>query len=247
MNTYEVRPYEVCTLSHTMPAKNIVKTYIEDGFYHIYNRGVEKRNIFIDQQDYKVFCYFLDLYLLPKEDSINRIKKLKNISDYEKDKKISQLFLLKNFYGKIEVLAYALKPNHIHFEIKQKEKNSMESFMQSMIVKYVKYFNKKYDRVGPLFQGRYKAVLIEKEEYLLYLSCYIHLNARNEVDYGNSLDSYPWSSYKAYLGGNCQKWLNTKYILSYFRQKHGYGFNSYRGFVEGYKLKSVKDIGYIDY
>ena len=53
-----------------MPSKNIIKTYIENGYYHIYNRGVEKRKIFLDEQDYKVFLSYLKIYLSPKEDSI---------------------------------------------------------------------------------------------------------------------------------------------------------------------------------
>ena len=200
-----------------MPGKNVIKTYIENGFYHIYNRGVEKRLIFLDEQDYRVFLSYLDLYLLPKENSINKIKNQFNITDDDKNNRIAHLLLLNNFYKKIEILSYILKPNHLHFEIKQIENNSMEMFMQSLITKYVKYFNKKYQRVGPLFQGRYKAILIEKEEYLLHLSRYIHINAQEELTKNQNLSDYPWSSYPSYVKGIGHRWLNKGYILYYLK------------------------------
>ena len=227
-----------------MPGKNIIKTYVENGFYHIYNRGVEKRLIFLDEQDYRVFLSCLDLYLLPQRDSINKIKNQFNLTKDDKNSKIAHLLLLNNFYKKIEVLSYIFKPNHFHFEIKQKEKHSMEIFMQSLITKYVKYFNKKYQRVGPLFQGRYKAILIGKEEYLLHLSRYIHLNAQEELQKKQNLKDYPWSSYPAYLKRIGPKWLNKNYIISYFKQSQSLSFGSYQGFVEGYKEKTEKENDY---
>ncbi|PJC31951.1 hypothetical protein CO049_03560 [Candidatus Roizmanbacteria bacterium CG_4_9_14_0_2_um_filter_36_12] len=154
---------------------------------------------------------------------------------------MAHLLLLNNFYKKIEVLSYILKPNHLHLEIKQVEKNSMEIFMQSLITKYVKYFNRKCQRVGPLFQGRYKAILIDKKEYLLHLCRYIHLNAQEELEKGQNLVDYPWSSYPVYIKGNGPKWLNKEYILSYFKQTKGFSFSSYEGFIEGYKEKSEEE------
>lgn len=223
-----------------MPAKNIRKIYIENGFYHIYNRGVEKRPIFLDKQDYKVFLTYLDWYLLPKDDSIKKIKS-QDLSEEEKNKKIFKLLSLKNFYKKIEILSFILKPNHFHFQIRQLEKRVIINFFQSIIGKYVQYFNRKYQRVGPLFQGRYKGILINNEEYLLHLSRYIHLNAEEELRKGQKLISYPWSSYIYYIYGYPPKWLNTKYILSYFEKNQGFSFSSYQGFVEGYKPQTQEE------
>ena len=76
-----------------MPGKNIIKTYVENGFYHIYNRGVEKRLIFLDEQDYRVFLSCLDLYLLPQRDSINKIKNQFNLTKDDKNSKIAHLLL----------------------------------------------------------------------------------------------------------------------------------------------------------
>jgi len=84
-----------------MLGKNALKKYVENGFYHIYNRGVEKRNIFLDEQDYKVFLSYLKLYLTNKDDSISLIKKRNDLSDDQKNEKISKLMALKNYFNKL--------------------------------------------------------------------------------------------------------------------------------------------------
>lgn len=85
----------------------------------------------------------------------------------------------KNYHGQIELLAYCLMPNHFHFLVKQTTDRAIAEFMQSLILKYVMYFNKKYKRVGSLFQGRYKTVLINDERQFVYITKYIH---RNPID-----------------------------------------------------------------
>ena len=221
-----------------MPAKNTIKNYVPQGFYHLYNRGVEKREIFIDKQDYQVFLYYLKLYLSPKEAIIEEIKKRADISFEKKAEKIMKIIHLNNFHQKIDLLCFTQMPNHFHLQIRQKNKQDMESFMRSLITKYVIYFNKKYQRVGYLFQGRYKAVNIEKEEYLLQLSRYIHLNAKEMLKKNQKLSSYPWSSYPAYINNLKITWLNKNYILSFFKKIQGFSFTSYQRFVEGYKWPS---------
>ncbi|MEK7634235.1 MAG: transposase [Patescibacteria group bacterium] len=215
-----------------MPSKNIIKTYIENGYYHIYNRGVEKRKIFLDEQDYRVFLSYLKIYLSPKIDSTNEIVSNKN-GDYEdKNKVISEIYKLNNFYNKIDLISYVLMPNHFHLEIKQKKIKEITSFMQSLITKYSKYFNKKYERVGPLFQSRYKAVLIQNVEYLLYLSRYIHLNPVELLTKNQSLIQYPWSSYPAYLKKVNLSWLKTDSISDNFLENGIFSANLYKNFVE---------------
>lgn len=218
-----------------MPSKNIIKTYIKNGYYHIYNRGVEKRKIFIDEQDYRVFLSYMKIYLSPKIDSTNEIVSNKN-GDYEdKDKTISEIYKLNNFYNKIDLISYVLMPNHFHLELKQKNKKEIESFMRSLITKYSKYFNRKYDRVGPLFQGRYKAVLIQNTEYLLYLSRYIHLNPVELLVEDQSLIQYPWSSYPTYLKKINISWLKTDFIGNNFLENGIFSANLYKNFVENDK------------
>ena len=150
-----------------MPAKNSIKTYIENGFYHVYNRGVEKRNIFLDEQDYRVFLSDLKIYLTPSVEVIDAINKNTNLDNEDKNTKIHRLNELKNYSEKINLICYVLMPNHFHLELQQIGKKDIGNFMQSLITKYTVYFNKKYKRVGSLFQGRYKAVLIFGKEYLI--------------------------------------------------------------------------------
>ncbi|EKE14270.1 MAG: hypothetical protein ACD_12C00598G0001 [uncultured bacterium] len=214
-----------------MPSKNIIKTYIENGFYHIYNRGVEKRKIFLDEQDYRVFLSYLKLYLSPKEESANEI--INNYSKIDNEEKIiSEIYKLNNFYNKIDLISYVLMPNHFHLELKQKNKKEIESFMRSLITKYSKYFNRKYDRIGPLFQGRYKAVLIQNTEFLLYLNKYIHLNPIELLFEGQSLIEYPWSSYPTYLEKINISWLKKDFIGNNFLVKGKFSVNLYKKFVE---------------
>lgn len=209
-----------------MPAKNSVKIYVENGFYHIYNRGVNKRSIFKDQQDYSVLLSYLKTYLLPKDtQGLDQILADTHSSAKEKDVALN-LLQLNNFHNRILLLAYILMPNHFHFLIQQTGKNDMDSFMQSCMTRYTRYFNQKYKRVGPLFQGKYKAVMVESDAQLLYLTRYIHRNSLFLP--GADIFSQP-SSYSVYLGKTKQAWVKPEFILSNFSTS---GYNSYESFVE---------------
>jgi len=187
-----------------MPSKNSIKTYVEGGFYHLYNRGVEKRQIFMDDQDYQVFISLLKLYLIkPNLEGLN-YKPHKDLSD------------------KIDLVCYCLMPNHFHLLVHQSIATGIEELMRSINIKYAMYFNKRHQRIGGLFQGAYKAVLIKNDEYLTHLSRYIH---QNPLGIGASL-VYPYSSYKYFLSEPPQ-WLKPKPVLELFGD-----MNSYRSFVE---------------
>lgn len=213
-----------------MPRKNSLKIFVKDGYYHVYNRGVEKRTIFEDEQDYKVFLSYLKFSLSepPKPADYKKTFTLQG-SPFKGVPKLP-----KNFQHEIELIAYCLMPNHFHFLIKQLNDRSLSTFMISLITRYSMYFNRKYDRVGSLFQGIYKAVLITDEPYLLHLSRYIHLNP-----YGlNKNLTSAYSSYGDYQGFRKTDWLKPDIILSQFNNKVGIEFkiiNSYKDFVEKYK------------
>ncbi len=178
-----------------MPGKNIIKEYKAGGYYHIYNRGVEKRDIFLDKQDYKTFLSYLKLYLSPP------------LQGPSLQVKVSPSKQLKNYSKTIDLFSYCLMPNHFHLGVQQHTQRDITSFMRSLGTKYSTYFNKKYDRVGSLFQGRYKAVRIKSDEQLIYLTKYIHLNPPNK-------NKHPYSSYGNYIGRFNQTWINTSIILS---------------------------------
>lgn len=214
-----------------MPGRNSTKQYLENGYYHIYNRGVEKRQIFLDNQDYEVFLSYLKEYLLPK----NTHELLNKLSDptlnwTKKDKILKQL-RLNNFSEDISLLSYCLMPNHFHFLIKQKKQKGMDLFMNSLCTRYTMFFNKKNKRVGTLYQGVYKAALVSTDEQLLHLSRYIHRQALipQVIPQGDALQNQP-SSYPEYLGQRKTEWVKPEEILSFFSKKNP--LLSYKSFVE---------------
>ncbi len=220
-----------------MPARNTLKIYVEDGFYHIYNRGVEKRTIFEDDQDYKVFLRYLKEAFSPLEEQKLHTKYIMQGLSLQSVRRP-----VKTFIDKVDLIAYCLMPNHFHLLIRQNDADSIKRFMGSLMTRYSMYFNKKYDRVGSLFQGRYKAVMITDEGYLLHLSRYIHLNPKECVD--DLLKAY--SSYPEYLGKRQTSWINTEPVLSYFNSKPLPEFkkvNTYKHFVEDYKKDSALLLG----
>ncbi|MBI2595505.1 transposase [Candidatus Daviesbacteria bacterium] len=210
-----------------MPSRNSNKQYLENSYYHIYNRGVEKRLIFSDQQDYGVFLYYLKEYLLPKNETDLK-KKLSdpNIS-YKERAKILQLLRLNNFADEINLLAYCLMPNHFHFLIKQRSAQSIDKFMNSLCTRYTMYFNRKYKRVGGLYQDVYKAVNVVTDQQFVYLSKYIHKQAL--ASKGDALQGQP-SSYPEYLEIRKTDWVKPQEVLAYFSKTNP--TLSYKAFVE---------------
>lgn len=212
-----------------MPSKNSVKTYVGENYYHLYNRGVNKRKIFKDQQDASVFLSYLKTYLLQKDEkSLMTTLSNPQSTPFEKDQAL-KLLQLNNFYGRINLICYCLMQNHFHLLVYQKNDMDIDAFMQSAGTRYTIYFNRRHKRVGPLFQGRYKAVIIKSDEQLLYLTRYIHRNPFARSDLGRSDLFQQPSSYKVYLGETKQEWVKPNVILSNFSKS---GFNSYRSFVE---------------
>lgn len=216
-----------------MPSKNRIKKYIENGYYHIYNRGVEKRPIFADEQDYAVFLTYLNDYLTPKKKKELQERFFDPNTPYKEKDKISKLLSLKNYYDEITLLAYCLMPNHFHFFLKQKSKNSINQFLHSIGTRYTMYFNKKHKRIGPLYQDIYKAASIDSEEQFIYLSKYIHKQAlfHKIRSKGPALRGYKQpSSYPEYLGKRKTQWIHPEEVLSYFSKTNPK--LSYGAFVE---------------
>ncbi len=227
-----------------MPSRNIIKTYVSGGYYHIYNRGIEKRIIFEDEMDYKTFLKYLKEALSVSSDLQNQKKMIKKINLQNLQGDTLQIYTrpVINFSNNIDLVAYCLMPNHFHLLIRQKEIIDMKRFMQSVVTRYSMYFNKKYDRIGKLFQGPYKAVLITDENYLLHLSRYIHLNPS---EYTDNLEN-AFSSYSEYLGKRKTPWIKPQVILSFFKQvskDFKQGINNYKDFVEKSKVGSKIILG----
>ncbi|MBI4037796.1 transposase [Candidatus Curtissbacteria bacterium] len=198
-----------------MPAKNSLKQYIENSYYHLYNRGVEKRLVFQEPQDHAVFLSYLKEYLLPKNAKELSEKLTNPNTSYKEKDKIIKLLRLNNFSDEIELVAYCLMPNHFHMLVKQKKPTSIDIFMNSLGTRYTMYFNRKYNRVGSLWQAVYKAVLVNSDEQLLHLVRYIHKQALT-----SSGDEVQPNSHIDYLRTRKTEWIKPNEILSYFSQSN---------------------------
>lgn len=200
-----------------MPSKNSIKQYGDNCYYHIYNRGVEKRVIFQDLQDYVVFLSYLKEYLLPKDEESLSNRLSDPETSYKERDKILKLLRLNNFDKEIALLAFCLMPNHFHFLIKQKSPYSIDKFMNSLATRYSMYFNRKYKRVGSLYQDVYKAVLVTREEQFLHLTRYIHKQALalQGDAWVRGLTEQP-SSYLDYVGKRKTEWVKPNEILAFF-------------------------------
>lgn len=196
-----------------MPAKNLEKIYAPESYYHLYNRGVNRRSIFKDGQDYAVFLNLLKRYLGKKP---------------EKDKQGREYPW---YRSDIQLLAYCLMPNHYHLLIYQKDTRAITRLMRGVCSSYTVYFNKKYQRVGHLFQDRFKATMIQTDPYLLHISRYIHLNPEKYKE-------WEFSSLRYYLGKKRAAWINPRRIMELFEGE------SYTAFLEDYKdhRKMLKEI-----
>ena len=135
-------------------------------FYHIYNRGVDRRDIFLDERDYRRF-----LRLLFLSNSLAPIH-LSNLHFSLE----SEVYKLEREEPLVDIGAYCLMPNHFHILLKENVPNGTSLFMQKLSTGYTMYFNKRYERSGALFQGRFKAEHVGTDPYLRYLFSYIHLN-----------------------------------------------------------------------
>jgi putative transposase len=191
-----------------MPGRNIIKEYASDQYYHVYSRGVAKQQIFLDEDDYAAFLHLLKRYLSPGK-SVSKAR-----------------VTYPSYYGRAELSAFCLMSNHVHLLIYQTDEKALPELMRSVMTSYSMYFNRKYKRVGPVFQSRYRASRITSDSYLDHISRYIHLNPREWLE-------YPYSSLKYYLGKAEAEWVAPKKILDLFPST-----DQYLEFVkdyEGYK------------
>lgn len=192
-----------------------------NGIYHIFNRGVDKREIFSSEHDYqrffiglkelntsKVIGSLYELNFVRKREAKLSLGSLASKSDLGSDQKL------------VDIQCYALLPNHYHLIVEELVERGVERFFHKLSTSYTKYFNQKFGRIGSLFQGPFKSVEVETDEQLLYLSSYINGNV--EIHKISLADAWPWSSYSDYLGVDNRGLVNKEPILREFKDVNEY-------------------------
>lgn len=180
-----------------------------DEYYHIYNRGVDKRKIFMEDKDYIRFLTGMrEFNQLTLVESLRRLSQIRRQATKVKTGTRCLSVAL------VSIICYCLNPNHYHFILKQLTNNGISKFMHKIGMGYTNYFNKKYNRSGVLLQGKYKAAHIKTDDQLFQISCYI--NGNPEIHKINKADKWPWSSYQDYLDLRNNKLCDKNIILKDF-------------------------------
>lgn len=210
----------------------------DENYYHVFNRGVEKRPIFLKSRDYERFMH--NLYEF-------------NDTSPAPTNNRGTTSIVKKRDPLVEIVCFCLVPNHFHLILRSIKENGVTQFMIKLGTGYAMYFNIKHDRVGSLFQGRFKSVLIETDEQFMHLSRYIHLNPVELIEpkfkergisdhkrVRNFLKNYPYSSYAECTDGKSQSSITSKEILlDYF----GSSPKAYQQFVEDFLIDDIEILG----
>jgi len=223
-------------------------------FFHVLNRGVDKRKIFLDDQDRLRFIH--DLFEFNDQESVNnsiyRFNKFKDFASpyiVSKDQQHRRKLL-------VNIHAFNILPNHYHILLSPLVEKGITLFVKKLNIGYAKYFNNKYERIGTLFQGRFKSVMIEDEAHFIHLPYYINVINTLDLKYPecrsgnlsdadgamNFLDSYRWSSHLDYCGKkNFPSVTQRDILLKFFGGTNGYQKNI-KQWLNDMSLENLKEI-----
>lgn len=212
-------------------------------FYHLYNRGNDKRVIFHQPNDYNRFLILL--YVCNGTNPVNLAKY------FSEGRSFSEIIDIDRGEQIIDIGAYCLMPNHFHLLVREKKENGISLFIKKLLTGYSMYYNKKHERSGSLFENRFKATYVDNDEYLKYLFSYIHLNPVKLIDTGwkengisdktkakEYLRDYKYSSYLDYIiNNNKMNILNKSEFPDYFD-----GFKDFENFIDEWlSFNKIKD------
>jgi REP element-mobilizing transposase RayT len=181
--------------------------FVNEEYYHVFNRGVDKRVVFEEKEDYERFIE--TLLEFNTEKAIGSLLEKNHASEEEIiGGKASKL---------VEIVAFCLNPNHFHLILKQNFEDGITKYMQRVGTGYAMYFNNKYKRSGSLFQGKFKSTHVKDNEQLLYLSAYVNLNNKiHKIENEDVISSL--KEYTENTNGICDK----KIIFDQFKNKDEY-------------------------
>lgn len=179
--------------------------FITEEYYHVFNRGVEKRDVFLEDGDFLRFIHYL--YVLNDNQPLSAEFRQRTELTYE----VSPRRLNKE--PLVDVLAVCLMPNHYHLFLQQKVDNGISKFMQKLGTAESMFFNAKYKHTGSVFQGKFKFKKVKDDAQAICLANYIHTNPIDLIESGwkesgiknprrvmEFLENYRWSSYRDYIG-----------------------------------------------
>lgn len=218
--------------------------------YHVLSRGVDKRKIFPDKRDY--FRFIHNLFEFNDKESAttasyNFRRQFSDVGRQKVEKKPRKLL--------VQIHTFCLMPNHYHLLLTPKADNGVANFMKKVNGGYAKYFNIKYKRVGTLFEGKYKRILVKNEPHFIHLPYYIHFNPLDLAvpewrdgkikNYNKAikfLESYRWSSHLDYLGRkNFPSITQREFLLEFFGGHKGYE-HSIKTYLRTMATEEIKDI-----
>ena len=219
-------------------------------FYHILNRGVDKRNIFMNDKDH--FRFIHDLFefndTAPSRHNFGYLPQFGDVRRPQIEEREPRELL-------VRLHAFCLMPNHYHLLVTPLVENGVSLFMKKLNGGYAKYFNEKYERSGALFQGKYKSVPIDTDAHFLYIPYYIHFNpldiemyewrdrgVKNFKEAEKYLQKYRWSSHLDYLGTkNFPSVTQRDALLDFFKGEEEYAKSSAR-MLKDFSTEQVGDV-----
>ena len=170
-------------------------------FYHLIAHGVHDITLFKNEYDFGRFLFGVLAFQAPvtiknvgrKLQSITSIRSLKLEPEVLKE-------IIKK--GHVAVVGFALMPKHLHLVVEERTEGGISKYMQRLLTSHSKYFGARYGHKGHVFRGAFKAVHVEDNNQLLYLSAYVHRNPHELKKWKDKAMEYPWSSYMDYVSGN---------------------------------------------
>jgi len=211
-------PRVLCDNNIIMPGRKV--PLVTNQIYHVLNRGVASQPIFLSKKSYQRAMEMI-LYYQNKDLSLSYSAFLE-LSNQRRKEILEQL--KKNQNSLVKVIVFCLMPNHFHFLLKQTQDKGISIFMGNFSNSYTRYFNASHKRIGPLFQGKFKAVRVETDEQLLHVSRYIHLNPYSSylVKTIEELENYPYSSFPEYLNPQENNLYYKEIVLNNFKTSIDY-------------------------
>ena len=211
--------------------------FADGEYYQIFNRGIARQPTFFSKRDYERFLLTLSYYRF-----LDVPGKLSRYLSLPQDTRLQIMRSLeKSQKSIVEIVCFALMPNHFHLLLKQTNEGGITKFMSKTINSYTKYVNTKQDRVGDLFQGVFKAVRVETNEQLIHLSRYIHLNpVVSRVVSEHELIQYPWSSFAQYI--QTPTFVSNTIVMNQFKTKQAYKDFVFNQIEYGKRLEEIKHL-----